>query len=312
MKPKVLIGTSSFGQVNPAPIKFLQENGLEVIPNPYGRKLTQEELIELLPGVDALIAGLETVDRKVLEASDLKVVSRCGAGISNVDVDACKQLDIIFKYTPFGPTQAVAELTVGMIIMLLRSSIQMNTSLHEKKWDKRVGFQLKKKTVSIIGYGKIGRRTASLLAPFDLNLIAIDPFLDPKEENITIMDLREALPISDIIVLHASGDEELIGEYEFSMMKPGVFLCNAARGQNINEPALIDALNNRTIAGVWLDSFSCEPYQGSLCDYPNVIMTPHVGSYTTEGRLEMEMETAQNLFEGLVEYGKICCDKRAE
>jgi D-3-phosphoglycerate dehydrogenase len=131
----------------------------------------------------------------------------------------------------------------------------------------------------------------------------IDPFLNPKKEKITIMDLKDALPVSDIIILHASGDEQLIGEDEFSMMKPGVFLCNAARGQNINEPALIDALNNGTVAGAWLDSFSCEPYQGTLCDYANVIMTPHVGSYTTEGRFEMEMETAHNLINGLTECG---------
>lgn len=299
MKPKILIGTSSFGKSNPKPLELLADHGIEVIQNPYGRKLTREELMELLPGVDGLLAGLETVDREVLAASNLKVVSRCGSGISNVDVEACKELGIVFKYTPFGPTQAVAELTVGMIIMLLREAFAMNLSLHGRKWDKRIGFQLKGKTVLIIGYGRIGRRTASLLSPFNVNLLVVDPFLNRGEEDVTVMELHDALPASDIIVIHASGDEEIIGPKEFSLMKSGTVLCNAARGRNVNEVALLDALDSGRVAGVWFDSFSCEPYFGSLCGHPKAILTPHVGSYTAEGRLEMEINSAEYLIAGL-------------
>ena len=298
MKPKVLIGTSSFGKRNSKPVELLADHGLEVIPNPYGRKLTREELIKLLPGVDGLLAGLETVDRSVLESSTLKVVSRCGSGISNVDVDACRELGIVFKYTPFGPTQAVAELTLGMMIMLLRDACSMNSSLHGGKWDKRVGFQLKGKTVAIIGFGRIGRRTASLLAPFGVDLIAVDPFLNPKEERVTVRKLHDALPVSDIVLIHASGDEEIIGTKEFAVMKHGTLLCNAARGQNVNELALVEALNSGQVAGAWLDSFPREPYRGGLCGHAKVILTPHVGSYTSEGRLEMEIEAAQNMIDG--------------
>jgi len=297
----VLIGTSSFGRQDTAPIELLQDHGLEVVLNPYGRKLTCEELIELLPGVDGLLAGLENIDRKVLEASTLKVVSRCGSGISNVDIDACREMGIVFKYTPFGPTQAVAELTVAMVIALLRDVWAMHASLRAGNWDKRVGFQLKGKTVAIIGFGRIGRRTASLLASFNVNLIAIDPFLKKEKENVTVMELHDALPVSDFIIVHASGDEEIIGAEEFALMKDGAFLCNAARGQNVDETALVDALHSGKVAGAWLDSFSTEPYKGPLCDHPKILLTPHVGSYTAEGRFEMEMEAAQNLIDGLSE-----------
>ncbi len=304
MNGKILIGTSSFGKRDPAPIELLQDHGLEVMPNPYGRKLICEELINLLPGVDGLIAGLETVDRNVLVSSTLKVVSRCGSGISNVDVDACRELGVVFKYTPFGPTQAVAELTVGMMILLLRDACAMNSSLHGGKWDKRVGFQLKGKTVAIIGYGRIGRRTASLLAPFGVRLLAVDPFQNADEESVTVMAMQDALPVSDIVVIHASSEKEILGEGEFAMMKTGAFLCNAARGQNVDEIALNRYLDNGKLGGAWLDSYAKEPYAGPLCGHPKVILTPHVGSYTTEGRLEMEMTSAQNLIDGLVESGK--------
>ena len=301
MKPKILLGTSSFGKRNPAPIQLMERHGLEVDPNPYGRKLTREELLHLLPGITGLLAGLEAVDRGVLEASNLKVVSRCGSGISNVDVDACRELDIVFKYTPFGPTQAVAELTVAMMISLLRDAWAMHANLCNGKWDKRVGFQIKGKTVVIIGFGRIGHRTASLLEPFEINLIAVDPFLRIEEKPVTMMELHGALPQADIVVLHAGGEGLIIGKEQFAMMKDGAFLCNAARGQNVDETALLTALDSGKVAGAWLDSFAVEPYHGPLCGHSKVILTPHVGSYTVEGRMAMEMEAAQNLIDGLAE-----------
>ena len=298
---RVLIGPSSFGSPHSAPLDFLRENGLSIIPNPYGRKLSRSELMALLPGVDGLIAGLETLDRPVLKASTLKVISRCGSGITNVDLMAVQDLGIVFHSTPYGPTQAVAELTLGMVITLLRDVWPMQASLSGGKWDKRVGYQLKGKTVLVVGFGRIGRRTASLLEPFAVNLIAVDPFLDPNKGSLRLMGLHEALPLADIVILHAGGEEEIIGEKEFRLMKDGTFLCNAARGQNVNEAALSEALDSGKIAGAWLDSFSCEPYHGPLCGHSRVLMTPHVGSYTTEGRLDMEMEAARNLIDGLAE-----------
>jgi D-3-phosphoglycerate dehydrogenase / 2-oxoglutarate reductase len=303
LKPKILIGTSSFGKQNHAPSDLLERSGLEVLPNPYGRKLTHQELLALLPGVDGLLAGLETIDRDILTASDLKVVSRCGSGISNVNVDACKELGIVFKSTPYGPTQAVAELTLAMIINLLRHVWPMHAALCKGKWDKHVGFQLKGKTVCIVGFGKIGRCTAALLEPFKVNLIAVDPCLDPDKETVLNLDLTDALPLSDIMVLHAGGEDEILGNKEFALLKRGAFLCNAARGQNVNETALLKALASGKIAGAWLDSFSTEPYNGPLCVHPKVILTPHVGSYTQEGRLNMEIEAAQNLIDGLQQKG---------
>lgn len=302
MKPKILLGPSSFGGKDPAPLALIEAHGIEIVPNPYGRKLAKEELLALLPGVDGLLAGLETLDREVLEASDLKVISRCGSGISNVDAAVCEERGIVFKYTPYGPTQAVAELTLAMMIVLLREAWGMHASLSAGAWDKRVGYQLKGKTVVIVGFGKIGRRTASLLAPFEVNLIAVDPGLDQARESVRLMELDQALPLADIVVLHVSGEETVLGADALARLRPGAFVLNAARGANLDEMALAAALDSGQVAGAWLDSFVCEPYCGILCGHPRVIMTPHVGSYTKEGRLEMEMEAARNLIDGLAEH----------
>lgn len=303
MKKKVLIGPSSFGSSDSAPLDLLKENGCRVIDNPYKRKLTRQELLELLPGIDGLVAGLEPLDRDVLVRSELKVISRCGSGISNVDVDACEELGIAFKFTPYGPTQAVGELTVAMMINLLRKVVPMHNSLVNGRWDKRVGMQLKGKTVCIIGFGRIGRRTAELLLPFQVDLVVVDPFITANALDVRQLELHQALSIADVVVLHMSDDDCVLNREALSQLKPGAYICNAARGTNMDEAALLEGLEKGSVSGAWLDCFTDEPYNGPLCQHPNVILTPHVGSYTKEGRLAMEMECARNMIDGLIETG---------
>jgi len=295
MNKKVLIGPSSFAVLDSAPKERLIKSGFEVIDNPFKRKLTKSELIELLPGVEGLIAGLETIDREALEKSDLKVISRCGSGLSNVDLVAAKDLGIKVCYTPFGPTTAVAELTIGAMLSLIRMIPQMDYALHRGEWSKKIGFQLEGKTVAIIGFGRIGRRVAELLLPFKVKIIVVDSFLKETVDGYEILPLDEALPQADIITIHSSGEECILNTREFSLMETGVFLLNAARGGLISEEALLEALREGKVAGAWLDTFTNEPYSGSLCQYQNVILTPHIGSYTYECRRQMETEAVENL-----------------
>ena len=120
MSQKVLITTSSFASNNKRPLEELYQAGFKVLNNPYGRKVTKDELLNLLPGVTGLIAGLETLDKEVMQQSSLKVISRCGSGLSNVDLKAAKDLDIKVCNTPDAPTSAVAELTLGAMLSLIR------------------------------------------------------------------------------------------------------------------------------------------------------------------------------------------------
>jgi len=292
---KVLLGPSSFAELDKAPLKKLLDMGFEVIDNPYRRKLTKEELFKLLPRVECLIAGLEQLDREVLAKSDLKVISRCGSGLSNVDLQTAKELKIIVRNTPLGPTTAVVEVTVGCLLSLLRQIHPMNKALHEGKWTKIIGRQLNGSCVAVIGFGNIGRRVAQVLLSFGAKVIAVDPLLSGRIDNIPFVALDEAIKNADIVTLHSSGEDCLLGEREFGLMKQGVYLLNAARGSVIDEMALIKALDSGKVIGAWLDTFNAEPYNGILCGYDQVILTPHIGSYTLECRSSMEMEAVENL-----------------
>lgn len=299
---KVLLGPSTFAVHDKAPLVRLAEAGCKVIENPFKRKITKPELIEILSdNVTGLIAGLELIDQEVMSGTDLKVISRCGSGLSNVDLEAAKRFGVKVCYTPYGPTTAVAELTLGAMICVLRMISQMDKELHEGKWIKRFGVQLEGKTVAIIGYGRIGKKVASLLKPFHVDLIAVDPGLQGNVDGVKVLLLNEALTAADIITIHASGDQKIIGDSEFKLLKDGVFLLNIARGNMINEQSLINGLESGKVAGAWMDTFDSEPYSGPLNKYPQVILTPHIGSYTLECRKSMEMEAVENFIEAFEE-----------
>ncbi len=299
MKHKILIGPSTFAALDPTPMEMLLEAGFEVVNNPFGRKLTKSELKELLPGVTGLIAGLETLDKEVLCKSDFKVISRCGSGLSNVDLEAAKELGIKVYSTPYGPTSAVAELTLGALLNLLRLVPQMDRDLHEGKWNKKIGTQLEGKTIVIIGFGRIGRRFAELLSSFKTKILIVDPFLQDSKEVFPMLTLEEALPQADVVSLHASGETRILGEKEFDLIQPGAFLLSSTRGGLIDEDALIKSLEEGKIKGAWIDSFNQEPYSGPLTKFKQVILTPHVGSYTIECRRSMETESVENLLSAL-------------
>jgi len=296
---KVLVGPSTFGEIDKAPLEVLVEAGWRIVENPFKRRLTKKELLDLLmENVEGVIAGLEPFEREVMEKSNLKVISRCGSGMTNVDTVAAKQLGIKVFSTPYGPTSAVAELTLGALLSLLRLIPVMDRDLHEGKWNKRIGMQLEGKSVAIIGFGRIGRRFAELVAPFNAKILVVDPGLKRTSLDFPLLSLQEALPQADIISLHASGDKVILGASEFKLMKSGAFILNAARGNQIDEGALVKALEERKIQGAWIDSFQKEPYSGQLTQFEQIILTPHIGSYSIECRRSMEMESVQNLING--------------
>lgn len=295
----ILIGPSTFGAFDSRPIQQVEEAGFTVRRNPVGRKMSQEELLSALDGVVGAIAGLEPYSAEVLSRSRLKVVSRCGVGMENIDLPKAREMGIKVYSTPNAPTTAVAELTVGALITLLRKVPQMDRGMHDGKWEKRSGPQLEGKTVALVGLGRIGRKVAEYLRPFGVRLLGVDPLLQGPVEGIRMVSLAQALAEGDIVSIHASGSAELLGAKEFAAMKQGVYVANAGRGGLINEAALRDALESGQVAGAWLDAFAEEPYQGPLASYPQVLLTPHVGYSSDEARRRMEMEAATNLLAGL-------------
>jgi D-3-phosphoglycerate dehydrogenase len=297
---KVLISTSSFGKADSKPLEVCKEK-CEVIVNPYGRKLTTEEFIELTAEADAVIAGVENITREALvKRPNIKVISRCGVGMDNVDQEACKELGIKLYNTPNAPVASVAELTVTVMLDLLKNVSNMNRDLKAGNWNKMTGYMLKGKRIGIIGMGRIGRRVAELLHVFGVETAYTD--IQDMKNGYTYMEKQALLLWADIITIHASNCKEgtfLLGAEDIQTMKETSFLVNTSRGRFVDEDALYNALKTKRIQGAALDVYIEEPYQGRLCELDNVLLTPHISSSAKEGRAVMEMEAVQNLFEGL-------------
>lgn len=212
--------TTTFGKYDERPLKLLEEYGLEVVLNPYGRTLKKDEVIEFCKGAIGVIAGTEILDidtlecltktysqTSVLRPQSLKVISRCGSGLANVDLDTAKRLGIKVFNTPDAPIVAVAELTVGLILNLLRKVCWMDRNLRNEQWEKMMGNLLNKKKVGIKGLGRIGKKVAELLRPFGCEIAYADPYVSDGLLGMKRLSFDDLLGWADIITLHASVDE---------------------------------------------------------------------------------------------------------
>jgi len=308
---KILISTSSFGAHDKSPVRLLESHGFEVVFNPYKRKLKLEEVAELAKDCDGIIAGTEPLTEEVFEKlPHLEAISRCGASSDNVDMEAARKRRIAVKTTPDAPTQAVAELTVAFILNVLRQISFMDRQVRSGAWSKEMGGLLSGKTVGIIGLGRIGKRVTELLRPFGIKILASEPKPDKKwvkENKVSLTSLEELLKESDIVTLHIPYTEEncnLINAKRLKIMKRGAILINTSRGGLVDEEAIYQALKSGHLSGAALDAMEVEPYCGPLKELNNVILTPHIGSYALEARVQMEMEAAKNLIGMLTEERK--------
>ena len=300
---KVFISTSSFAKDDSRPMDLLKEAELEVYTNPYSRKLTEDEISDLLFGTDFLIAGTEPLTQRVLESAEkLKIISRCGVGMDNVDLKAAAQLGIMVFNTPYGPTLSVAELTIGLMLDLLRRVTMMDREIRAGTWKKRMGNLLRGKRVGIIGFGKIGQKVAELLIPFGAEIAYCDVCTCQCSIEASPKQIDEILTWADIVTLHCSakgGGGLLLGKEELARMRQGSWLVNASRGGLVDEEALYFALKEGHLSGAALDVFDKEPYAGPFTKMDNVILTPHIGSYAKEGRIEMEIQATKNLLDAI-------------
>ena len=303
MSPVVAIGPSSFAAKDSTPLDMLREAGIEVKPNPFGRRLTEDEIITQLEGVDGLVAGLEPLNRKVISsaAPRLKAIARVGIGVTNVDFDAAAEFSVKVSSTPDGPVAAVAELTVTALLTLIRGVLPMNAALHRGEWTKDIGSGLLGTKVLLIGYGRIGHRTGELLRAFGAELLVYDPLVAPAslENGERAVSLAEGLAEAEVISLHASGEACILDADAFATMSDGVVLLNSARGGLVDETELVAALDLGKVAAAWFDAFWQEPYSGPLVGYEQVLLTPHVGTYTKQCRSGMETEAVRNLLRDL-------------
>lgn len=303
---KILTSPSSFGQISNEPFDVIKQNGYEVINNPFGRKLTESEVIELASDCIGIVAGVEPLTAKVINSlPKLKCISRVGVGMDNVDLEYAQKKGIVVVNTPDGPTRGVAELTLAMTLSLLRKIPQADAALKNKQWKKQIGNLLFEKQIGIIGLGRIGRLVAELFRGIGNPVMGYDLYPDKewaKNKGVVLKTFNEVIEQSDILTIHIPGNKNktpVIGFNEIEKMKRGAFLINIARGGVVDEEALYQALLSNKLTGAAVDVFSKEPYDGLLCELENIILTPHLGSYAAEGKLQMEIDAVSNLIQVL-------------
>jgi D-3-phosphoglycerate dehydrogenase / 2-oxoglutarate reductase len=272
-----------------------------VYTNTSGKRLAEKDLCAAIKEAECVIAGTEVFSAAVLSsARHLKVISRVGIGLDNIDLEYAHQRGITVLNTPHAPVAAVAEHTVALILSLFKNVPQYYQRIHQGDYSIQQGSMVRGKNLGIIGLGKIGRAVATLAENMGLKIMYFDPWAqDPIPaawERKT--DLNDLLHDADIISLHAppqSQNRPVLDANAFSVCKKGVVIINTARASLVDENALVDSLDQGIVAAAGLDVVSTEPYRGALLNYPQIIITPHVASNTVESRQQMEIEAVENM-----------------
>jgi len=301
--PKVLITTVPFADKNQLPIAFLETAGIDYVINPLNKKLTEDELVAMVSDFDAIIAGTEVISSKVMDAaSKLKMISRVGIGLDSVDLLAAEERGITVSYTPDAPAPAVAELTIGLMLTLLRSVHVSNVEMHEGRWHRFFGKRLSEVSIGVIGLGRIGKGVLQHLKGFGAPRILVNDILSEQafdlDSNIEWMKKEQIYKNADIVTVHTPLTQltkNMINKTDLLSMKKDAVVINTARGGIINESDLHDVMRSGHLKGAAIDVFEQEPYKGALCKIPNCVLTAHMGSMSIDCRTRMEIEATEEV-----------------
>lgn len=306
--PKVLITTVPFGDKNRVPIEQLEAAGVDYLINPIGRKLKEDELAEMVTDFDVLIAGTEPITDKVMaRAQCLKLISRVGIGLDSVDLLAAERRGIQVSYTPDAPAPAVAELTIALMLSLLRSVQVVNAQMHRGEWQRHFGRRLSEVTVGIIGVGRIGGGVLRHLAGFGNPRILVN---DTETKagataglHVEWVDKEELYRKADVISLHVpltGQTKNMIRREQLLQMKKDAIVINTARGGIVNEQDLAEVLQSGHLSGAGIDVFNQEPYNGELAQIERCLLTSHMGSMSIDCRTRMEIEATEEAIRFLI------------
>lgn len=277
---------------------------VEVVPK---QKYSEDTLVDLVDDADAVFIHAENqfTGRVFGSAESLAVIGKPGSGIDNIDIEAATREGIPVLHTPGMNADAVAEYNVGLLISLFRSIPSAIGHLESGGWrsEEWEGTEIRGKTVGLVGIGNTGMATGDRLVAFDADLLATDPYVDQAQADeigAELVELERLLRESDVVMLHARLTEDtqhLLGEEELSLLDDDAVLVNTARGQLVDEEALIEALQSGELGGAALDVFADEPPDpdNPLLELPNVITTPHLAGATNETRTNVLRTTAKNI-----------------
>lgn len=306
MKDLIFVALSTFAAEDRRPLTRLEESGKAFRIQGTGKRITPADLLR--EGADAavILAGVEPYDAATLgQLPALRCISRCGVGVDAIDLNAARERGVAVANTPGIPTGAVAELALAMFLALSRNLRQQASLMQARRWKRITAHSLAGRTVGLIGLGRIGQRVAQLCRAFDATVLAYDPLADAavaRDLGVNLVSKEKLLREADIVSLHASRSVDqpvVIGGTELASMKHGAILVNLARGEMVDESALVEALRSGQLAGAGLDVFGVEPYAGPLCEFDQIILTPHSATLTVETRVAMELQCVENALQFL-------------
>lgn len=301
---KILITPRSLTKGGDPALEALRNAGHELIFCRPGEMPDEEELLRLLPGCVGYLAGVEKVTARVLEsAKGLKVVSRNGAGIDNVDLEAAQRLGILVLPAPGANARGVAELTIGLILALLRSIPYSDGALKGQQWKRRRGIEVLGRSLGLIGCGDIGKLVVPMAVGLGMKVIAFrrHPDTSFRPDGFRWASLEEVYAHSDIVSLHCpSFGKAIIDRNAIAQMKKAVFLVNTARADLVDEQALLEALDQGQVAGYATDVFLQEPpLDYRLVKHERVIATAHIGGFTDESVARATEFAVRNILDTL-------------
>jgi D-3-phosphoglycerate dehydrogenase len=299
--PRILVASRSFGPNCPEAVERLKAHGCEVVWA-FESKPTEDQLLAEAPKYDAIISGTEKITARVIDACPrLKVISKHGVGIENIDVKHAKSRGIPVCLAEGSIYESVADMTWALLLALARNVVSSHTDIKAGGWKRFVGIELSGRTLGIIGLGHIGRAVARRARGFGITVLAFDLVQDEafaRENGVTYVSREELLARADFVSLHLNvtpRTRHLANAAFLAQMKPTAMLINSSRGELVDEDALLAALKERRIAGAAVDVFAKEPPGASpLLALDNFIATAHLGGQTDIGLRKMGEVTAEN------------------
>lgn len=290
MAKRILVTPRSITRDGHPALQRLKTAGYELVFSTPGQQPTEEELQRLLPDCVGYLCGVEKVSAGVLSAAgQLRVISRNGTGVDNIDLDAASQRRIRICRAEGANARGVAELTLSLMLALVRGVAFSDRRMKEGAWERRGGFELEGRTLGLVGCGRVGRLVAQFALAFDMQVLAYDPLANPSVRppgRFEFVPLDALWAKADIVSFHCpptSDGKPLLDADTVPRLKRGVYLVNTARSALLDTQAVLAALNSGQVAGLATDVFDEEPPRDlRLVQHPSVIATPHLGGFTQE------------------------------
>jgi len=306
--PTVLITSRIIGTTVLKPVEMLKAAGVTIADNPHlaaGKNLKEDQLAALIKGIDGIIVGEDDVTRKVIEAADqLKVISKNGVGVNQIDIAAATAKGVVVTNTPGANSNAVADLTFGLMLSVARRIPFAHNATREGKWDKFFGTEVGGRRSAFVGTGYIGKGVARRARGFEMRILGYDVVQDADfaaQAGLTYVPLETIFREADFVTLHLPLTKEtqgIVTREHLRMMKRTAYLVNIARGGVVRSSDLFDALQRKELAGAAVDVFEEEPpIANPLLTLDNVVTTSHIGAFTWESMENMGTIAAQNLID---------------